>query len=1197
MNRQNWRRNRGVLLTPKGLEKLQQAKHKSEVEENFGNRYTLEEMSAKSGLSSGTISKVLNCEEGVDKRTFEELFKTFNLNLDKSDYLKSNTRIDWGQAIFPSVFYGRTEELATLEQWILNERCRLLTLLGMGGIGKTTLSVKLAQKIQDNFEYVIWRSLREAPPPQAILASLIQFLSDQEVSQINIPATVGDGVSQLIDYLRSSRCLLILDNVEAILRSGSRAGIYREGYEEYAEIFRRVGEANHISCLILTSREKPKEVAFLEGLGLPIRSFLLSGLKSVDGQEIFKIKGLSESQDEWVEVIEYYAGNPLALKIVATTILDIFDGNITEFLQQGTTVFGDIHEILEQQFERLSNLAKDIMYWLAINREPISLSELREDIASPIPPPKLLEALESLGRRSLIDKSKTFFTLQPVMMEFVTQQLVDKVCEEIGTHNFELFKSHTLLKATAKDYVRENQIRMILKPIIDGLATVLRSKRNIENHLTQILVTLKKKSLLELEYTGGNILNLLCYLNTDLSGYDFSYLTVWQADLRNVNLYNASFAHANLAKSVFAETLSCCFSVTFSPNEKLLATSDSNGQIRLYQVVDGKQILALNGHTAWVWSICFSPDGNMIASGSDDQTVMLWNVNTGEGLRTLRGHSGTVRSLAFCSYGQTLASASEDRTVRLWNVDTGHCLNTLEGNNKRMLSVAFSPNNPTIAIGSEDQTVMLWNISTAKCIHTLQGHTGWVWSVAFSPDGRMLASGSHDHTVKLWDVSTGECLKTLQDHTNWVNSVAFSPDNQTLASGSEDQTVKLWDVSTGECLKTLQGDWNRVWSVAFSPQSQTLASVNDNQTLRLWDISTGHCFKTLQGYNNRVWSVAFNPQGTILASSSEDQTVKLWDVDTGECLKTLRGHSNRVTSATFNPQGTMLVSSSEDQTVKLWDVDTGECLKTLRGHSNRVTSVTFNLQGTIIASSSGDQTIRLWDINTGACLHTLLGHTGLVWSVAFSQDGQTLASGCHDETVRLWDVSTGQCFRIIQDHGWIWSVTFNVDGRVLASGGANQTIKLWDVSIGECLGILRGHTNCVYSIAFSPDGRILASSSGDKTVKLWDVVTTSSLRTLNEHTKLVWSIAFSPQGNILASGCEDETIKLWDVETGKCLKTLKSSRPYEGMNIFGVTGLTEPQKNALKDLGAVEYQAGQTHLSLVPKPIHNLQSEHQGTEP
>nr|WP_256871899.1 hypothetical protein [Nostoc sp. TCL26-01] len=57
---------------------------------------------------------------------------------------------------------------------------------------------------------------------------------------------------------------------------------------------------------------------------------------------------------------------------------------------------------------------------------------------------------------------------------------------------------------------------------------------------------------------------------------------------------------------------------------------------------------------------------------------------------------------------------------------------------------------------------------------------------------------------------------------------------------------------------------------------------------------------------------------------------------------------------------------------------------------------------------------------------------------------------------------------------------------------------------------------------------------------------------------------------MLASGSNDETIKLWDVQTGECLKTLRSDRPYEGMNITGVTGITDAQKATLRSLGAVE---------------------------
>ncbi|MDZ8262143.1 NB-ARC domain-containing protein [Nostoc sp. ChiQUE01b] len=1182
MTLQNWRRKRGVALTTKGLQKIKEAKHQSEAKENFGNRYTLEEMSVRSGLYSATISKVLNREGGVDKQTIEKLFSVFNLKIDKSDYSSSNTRLDWGEAIFNSAFYGRIEELIRLEQWILNEHCQLVALLGIGGIGKTTLSVKFAQKIQDNFEYVIWRSLREAPPVKIILGHLIQFLSEEQETESNLPESFSDRVSRLLYYLQNYRCLVILDNAESILCSGSRAGLYPEGYEEYGELLRRVGEATHQSCLVVTSREKPREVALLEGQALAVRSLPLSGLKVAEGQEILKLKGLSAAEDEWKVMIERYAGNPLALKIVATTIQDVFDGNVTGFLQQDTFVFGDIRDILEQQFERLSNLEKDIMYWLAINRESVTLSELREDIVSPVPSAKLLEAVESLGRRSLIEKATStliektgsFFTLQPVVMEYVTNSLIENVCEEIFTQDIDLFRCHALMKATAKDYVKDTQIRLIIKAVIDGLFTAFKSKKTLENHLVQILATLRERSPLEQSYTAGNVFNLLCHLETDLGGYDFSYLTIWQADLQNVKLHNANFAHANLAKSVFADTLGGMFSVAFSPDGKLIATGDTNGEIHLYQVANGEQLLTCKGHSGWIWSVTFSPDGQIIASSCNDQTIKLWDASTGECLQTLNGYSNGFGLVAFSSDGRIIASGSEDQTVKLWDISTGQYLRILEGHGSRVSSVAFSPKDHHIlASSSDDQTVRLWDISTGRCTMILQGHTGWVWSVAFSPDGQTLASSSHDKTLKLWDVSTGVCLKTLGGHINWVHSVAFSPDGQTVASGSEDQTVRLWDVSTGQCFKKLEGHGCRVWSVAFSPDNCTVASVNDDQMVKLWDISTGRCLKTLQGYSNRVWSVAFNSNGHILASGSNDQIVKLWDAITGQCFKSLLGHKSRVTSVAFSPNSYILASGSEDQTVKLWDASTGKCLKTLREHRNRITSVSFNPQGTILASSGDDQTVKLWDVNTGQCIRTFQGHTGWVWSVAFSPDGNYLASACHDQIVRLWDVSTGKCVQTLHGHtDWVWSVTFSPEGSILASSSGDQTVKLWDIKNGQCLRTLQGHSNSVYSATFSLEGSILATGSGDQTLKFWDVRNGQCLKTLSGHTRWVWLVASCPDGSTIASCSEDETIKLWDISTGECIKTLRSSRPYEGMNITSVTGITEATIGTLKALGAVEHR-------------------------
>ncbi|XWK88901.1 MAG: hypothetical protein U7127_02215 [Phormidium sp.] len=76
------------------------------------------------------------------------------------------------------------------------------------------------------------------------------------------------------------------------------------------------------------------------------------------------------------------------------------------------------------------------------------------------------------------------------------------------------------------------------------------------------------------------------------------------------------------------------------------------------------------------------------------------------------------------------------------------------------------------------------------------------------------------------------------------------------------------------------------------------------------------------------------------------------------------------------------------------------------------------------------------------------------------------------------------------------------------------------------------------------------------------------MKVLPGHTNQIRTLAFSIGGNAIASGSADGTIKIWDVQTGECLRTLQAKRPYEGMNITGITGLNEAEKATLKALGA-----------------------------
>ena len=1116
------------------------------------------------------------------------LEKTVALSTAPSALALSTAHIDWGEAPDVTIFYGRQAEMVQLTQWLLDDHCRLVGVLGMGGLGKTVLVTRLAEQVQDDFEYLIWRSLRNVPPLAEILADWILILSDQQT--YDLPEDIDKSISLLLDYLRQKRCLLLLDNAESILQSGEKAGHYREGYEAYGRLLQRIGDSHHQSCLLLTSREKPRQFGLLEGETAPVHTLLLTHIDVAAGQAILQDRGLTGSVESWATLLDRYSGNPLALKLVAETVRELFLGEIAEFLQEESAIFGGIRDLLAQQFDRLSELEKEVLVWLAIEREAVGPDQLQANIVPSISRRELLEALRNLHRRSLLEQAKNGFTLQNVVMEFLTDYLVDSVCQEIQSYQLDLrqkeastsdhFNNYALLKAQAKEYVRASQRRLILTPVADRLAGSL-GPAGLETRLKEKLDSLRQAKPGKPGYAGGNILNLLLHLNSHMKDYDFSGLTVWQANLGGVHLPDVNFAGSDLAGSVFTDTFGAITSVAFSPNGKLLAASTGEGQIRVWRTADGQPLLTLSGHTNWVWSIAFSPDGQILASGSHDLTVRLWDVHTGQCLKTLSGHTRGVRSVAFSPDNQTLASGSYDQTIRLWDIHTGQSLKTLMGHTNSIWSIAFSLDGQTLASGSEGQTVRLWDVHTGQNLKTLSGHIGWVRSIAFSSDDQTLASGSSDQTVRLWDVHTGQSLKTLFGHTSQVRSVAFSPDGRTLASGGEDHTVRLWDVHTGQSLKTLSNHNNWVQSVAFSPDGQTLASGGDDQTVRLWDVHTGQCLKTLAGYTNPVWSVAFSPDGEILAGGGFDQTVRLWrtHADIGQELKTLPGHTNRVWSVAFSPDGQILASGSDDHTVRLWDVHTGQCLKTLSGHINTVYSVAFSPDGRILASGGEDHTVRLWAMHTDTeqGLKTLSGHTDWVWSVAFSPDRQILASGSADQTVRLWDVHTGQNLKTLPGHtGWIWSVVFSPDGQTLASSSDDQTMRLWDVAKVQTLNsiqsqkTLQGHTAEIWSVAFSPDGRILASSSSDQTARLWDAHTGQALKILQGHTNWVLSVAFSPDGRILASSSNDETVKFWDVRSGECLKTLHPARPYERMNITGVTSLTEAQKATLKSLGAAD---------------------------
>lgn len=1264
-------RRRGVVLSLAGQRKLESARRQLEHTLNGGDRFTLEELSDRTRLALSTMTRVLDAQVGVDKQTLDQVFAAFDLIMERADYQHPEAMdedlptvattalttaptapvIDWGEAIDVSRFYGRTAELDILEQWIQQDRCRLVAILGMGGIGKTALSVKLAQQMAEGgeggeantsrsplsspssltppsspspFQFIIWRTLRNAPPLELLLTDLIQVLSCQRESLPSLP--IPALLSRLLHYLRQHRCLLILDNGETLLQGGQFTGAYRQGYEAYGELLRQAGEIPHQSCLVLTSREKPETIADLEGETLPVRSFALPGLPPTDTDQLFNAIGLSRSPSGRNRLMEIYSGNPLALKIVATSIRELFSGDIDAFLGEETTVFNGIRRLLDQQYQRLTPLEKQVMFWLAMHREWMTIAALHADLVPTMPKQRLLETLESLARRSLIEQEKARFTQQPVVMEYMTDQFIDQVGEEIRQRSPRLFLSHALIKATAKEYVRESQIRVILKPLGDLLLARFGSDTALITQLQQLLSDLQASTVNQSGYGAGNILNLLHHLQADLTGYDFSRLTIRQACLQKVPLHQVNLANTHLVACRFAEPVSHPTSLAVSPDGDLIAMGSEDGVVQMWQVSTGQPLLTIQAHTTYIFALTFSPDGQTLVSGSMDSGITFWDVTTGNCLQTWQFERPWA--LAFSPDGQLLAGSLGDheRSIHLWDWRTGQCLKTLVGHTGPASGLAFAPDPVAAATGAkgdrpyrhrlvssgQDCLVKIWDVESGDCLHTLTEHTGMSWSASFHPQGDRFATGSFDHSIKIWDLETGTCLQTLLGHTTEVTEISFSPDGQLLASASSDRTIRLWEVATGQCLNVLQGHLDAVWSVAFTAGytptgdralGQSLVSISMDQTVRFWDVShlpsasptsnaqstfpsdnlnsiSGHCIKTIQGESAGIRSIAGHPQGHWIASGGLGGLLRLWH-PSGQCVRTLTGHSASIWKVSFHPQGKLLASASLDGDVRIWELATGRCLHSLQRNHSWIQAFGFSPQGYLLSASSADATIRFWDSQTGECWRSIvLEPDAYLLGMDFHPQGHYFVTAGNDSQLCWWDMETGDCFRRRSGKdGHTWAIAFHPQGHLFASIGNDPEIKLWDAESGECLHLLQGHTGIHGSIAFSPDGTILASGRSDLTIRLWDVATRQCLKVLEGHTSTIKSVIFitanpsaprEEQQSILASGSLDETIRLWDVQTGECLKTFRPDRLYEGMDITGIVGLTTAQKATLKQLGAVD---------------------------
>ncbi|MBG0853671.1 protein kinase [Streptomyces spinoverrucosus] len=634
-------------------------------------------------------------------------------------------------------------------------------------------------------------------------------------------------------------------------------------------------------------------------------------------------------------------------------------------------------------------------------------------------------------------------------------------------------------------------------------------------------------------------------------------------------------------------------------------------------VVDA-QCLAMR-EIRWVWTrpgwadpmlkVDVSADGRRAVTGGVDDEVRVWDVLTGRCLHTLGGHSKGIHSVRITPDGRYAASTGGDNTARLWDLSDGTCLRAIR--TAGSLAWAALSARTGVAVGLEytrhdgrpGAALVVWDLRSRQVRWRLDQEVEQFVRAELSPDGRwVLVAGYKDCVARVWDLRTGRSRHVFGSDGVNQSALGFDLDAGVAAIGNWDSTIDIWHLPTGRQTRTLTGHTRIVKSLALASDGKRLLSGAVDGTVRLWDVDTGQCLRTFRGHDGDVCHVQWGLNDQYALSAGQDNAIRLWRTPSAhtappqlsrprehrelserdEKVEALVDEAARLAAA--GDRTTALVRLREARKVPgherapkvmaawrslsrsaariglraVWTV------RSLAGHESAIMSVDVTADGRIAVSGGIDGTLRLWDVESGRCLRTIANpkRTGAhraVDVVQLSADGTRVMASGRDGSAHAWSVDTGQLLYSVDGERLIAvdtsdplmrmigpmsrgarSARFSADGRRALIGGADRSFRLWDLERGTCLRTLTGHRGPVQSAWIGSDGRLAATAGADAAVRLWDLFTGHCTRVLLGHTHWTMATALSGDGRLAVSagGYEDRTIRVWDVATGDCVAVL-----------------------------------------------------------
>jgi WD40 repeat protein/tRNA A-37 threonylcarbamoyl transferase component Bud32 len=552
----------------------------------------------------------------------------------------------------------------------------------------------------------------------------------------------------------------------------------------------------------------------------------------------------------------------------------------------------------------------------------------------------------------------------------------------------------------------------------------------------------------------------------------------------------------------------------------------NQGKVAVADPALGRVLAAWQAHDSSITALAVDPAGQYLATSGTNGVVRVWDAATGAILLTLTGYSDAPMSLALNAQGQVAVALPSDGHEQLVRIHDIHAQRqplelVVSGS---VSQLAFSPNGSMLALGHADGRVNVWNLAAPSAPPAQVGPPrGEIVQLAFSPGSRRLAAAYGDGVIHAWPVGLGEGPETRIVCGQPVRSVAFSPDDTSLvaALGTD---VAVWDIRTRRETARFALRGQEYKNAVFQAGGHWLAGLTAGGTVTLWPLTRQEFEVVAEGFEQGVTALATG-KAERLAVLDGSGRATLWNTTTRRPVAELPWGPVRAVGC--SPDGRLAFTLDGTGVVRRWDGLTGSEQGALQTSLKGAHALAVSPGGLVALAGAGGA-VEVWDFDQHRRLAEIAGGQERIDRLAFSADGQRLAGGSNSGVIRLWEPRTGVEVLCLRGHTEaVLGLVFSPEGERLFSCSADHTVRFWNLKDGSEQEVLRGHTGAVRGLALSPDGARFVSASADRTLRVWDTASGTLLLTLDVGSNPS-TVCFEADGKCLFTGGNDGMLLLWN---------------------------------------------------------------------